>query len=218
MAIQTCLPLTVEEWVWKVEPQAIKIEAKSINVFWGGVKIPRDCSKFGAKVSCDYLDSAQFNQPFWLIIEPMCVCGKLLYYVKLQKKNRKRQWILVEQSLVDFEISPGNLELSQSRFIGNEDCRPPRSPGCGIRYPFDTRSTLVSFQQQVSIWEVTSEVIVGNIFDFYLFDPLIESQFVINCDPFQCIGREPGWYVQFVLKDVDPDIQVPDQPILPGSP
>lgn len=158
---------------------------------------------------CDYLELVQFNQPFWLQIEPMCMCNKLLYYSSLHVKKNK-QWLLVEQRLLDFDISPGSFQHSVNRYYGNENYHPKGLLGCTIRYPFDTRSTLSSLIAQASLWELTAGLTEGTFSDFVLFNPDGDPP---DCNEFDCSGREPGWYVSFVLKDATPDIS--PQPALP---
>lgn len=203
MALQTCFPLSIELWIWKVEPEVIEFTFKSINVFWGGKKLDKSCIN---KRSQEYLDLFKFNQPFWLSLETLCVCGKLLYYGSIYEKDKKKNWVLREQNLIDFELSPDNFQLAISRYYGNELGKLPYLQGCSITLPFDTRSSLASFRQQLSIWSITSEITVGSFFDFYLFSLDITSVNQITCSSFSCVGRQPGWYFRLVLLDGQGDI------------
>lgn len=197
MALQTCLPLSIDLWIWSIEPQLVVFTDSYLDVFWGGVKIPKPCGR----ATLEYLDEVKYNQPFWLSLSPMCLCGKLLYYVSLYEKDRRNNFVLREQNLIDFSTIPDNFEQHASRYYGIEDAPSPYLSGCSIAWPFDTRSSFASFNQQVNIWSFTSENAVGNMFDFHLFNP---DALEIDCSQFSCKNREPGWYVSLVLLNSTP--------------
>lgn len=206
--LQAFLPLSIDLWIFKIEPQVIKFSPKCIDIFWGGVDLPVKCRY--TRVTLDYLEENQFNQQYWLSISPTCVCGTPLYYMSLQKKKAKVGWTLVSQSLFEY-----NSDTSQSypeRYYGNEDGSSPFTPGCSISWPFDTRVDNFEIQRQLDFWSFGSETSVGNRFDFQMFN---EDATPI-CEEFSCSGREPGWYIRLVLKDVSPDVS-PSQPTLPPS-
>lgn len=198
MALQTCFPLSVELWIWSIEPQVIHFSEKSIDVFWGGVSITKPCDP---SRDIDYLEEVKYNQPFHLTLTPMCLCKHLFYYASVYEKDRKGHFMLREQCLIDFEINPDTFELAYNRYYGTEDGRPPYLTGCGISYPYDTRSSLTSLSQQINLWSFGAETVIGTMFDFVLFNPDAEK---IDCSEFICTGREPGWYVSLIIKDATP--------------
>lgn len=213
MALQTCFPLSVELWIWSIEPQVIIFRERSIDIFWGGVDIERPCQP---NRDIDYLEAVKYNQPFHLSLIPICICKRLFYYASIYEKDRKGNFMMREQSLIDFEIGVGTFEMAYNRYYGNEDGRPPYITGCSIRYPYDTKSSMTSLIQQFSIWSFGAETVDGTMFDFVLFDP---EAVRINCKLLDCVGREPGWYVSLVIKDATQNLGEPP-PSLPtgGSP
>lgn len=214
MALQTCFPLSVELWIWSIEPQVIIFGDRSIDVFWGGVDIERPCQP---NRDIDYLEAVKYNQPFHLYITPICLCKKLFYYAVIYEKDRKGHFMIREQSLIDFEIDNASFEMAYNRYYGTEDGRPPYLTGCGIKYPYDTKSSKTSLIQQLNIWSFGAETVEGTMFDFVLFDPLAVK---IDCSPFNCAGRDVGWYASLVIKDATKDYGDPPPSLLPpgGSP
>lgn len=206
---QTFLPLSINLWIFKIEPQLIRFTPKFIDVFWGGVDLPRRCKYVRASV--DFIEENQYNQQFWLSITPTCICGTPLYYLSLQKKV-KFGWELIGQSL--FEFNSTSSQTYPERYYGNEDGSSPFSPGCSISWPFDTRVDNFQLERQLDFWSFGAENSQGNRFDFQMFNEDAES----ICEQFSCTGRDPGWYVSLVLRDVSPDVAPKPTPVLSPSP
>lgn len=207
---QSFIPRSINLWIFKIEPQLCVFTLNSLDIFWGGVDLPRRCRY--DRVTTDFIEENEFNQQFWLTISPTCICGTPLYYLSLQKKE-KTGWSLIDSCL--FEFDSASSQTYPERYYGNEDGKSPFHAGCSISWPFDTRVENRQLERQLDFWSFGSETVQGTRFDFHLY----KDDAPPICPEFSCNGRDPGWYVSLVLRDVSPDVNPPQSlPTLPSSP